>query len=87
MQYGKNRNRLQILVSQISENIYRTDSSKSENVNVVIVRVTLYLKKYNLLNYKISYAKICIIFFLLVFLPLRKIYQYKNGTTYIVVLI
>ena len=67
MQYGKNRNRLQILVSQISENIYRTDSSKSENVNVVIVRVTLYLKKYILLNYKISYAKICIIFFLLVF--------------------
>ena len=56
MQYGKNRNRLQILVSQISENIYRTDSSKSENVNVVIVRVTLYLKKYILLNYKISYA-------------------------------
>ena len=56
MQYGKNRNRLQILVCQISENIYRTDSSKSENVNVVIVRVTLYLKKYILLNYKNSYA-------------------------------
>ena len=56
MQYGKNRNRLQNLVCQISENIYRTDSSKSENVNVVIVRVTLYLKKYILLNYKNSYA-------------------------------
>ena len=45
MQYGKNRNRLQILVSQISEIIYRTDSSKSEHVNAVIVRVTLYFKK------------------------------------------
>lgn len=59
MQYGKNRNRLQILVSQISENIYRTDSSKSEHVNAVIVRVTLYFKKYILLNYKNSYTKIC----------------------------
>ena len=59
MQYGKNRNSLQILVCQISENIYRTDSSKSENVNAVIVRVTLYLQKNILLNYKNSYTKIC----------------------------
>lgn len=59
MQYGKNRNRLQILVSQIFENIYRTDSSKSEHVNAVIGRVTLYFKKYILLNYKNSYTTIC----------------------------
>lgn len=72
MQYGKNRNRLQILVSQISEIIYRTDSSKSEHVNAVIVRVTLYFKKYILLNYK----NLQPIFF-----------QYKNGTTFFVVLI
>ena len=79
MQYGKNTNRLQILVSQISENIYRTDSSKSESVNAVIVRVTLYFKKYILSNYKISYTctKICNLSF----------FQYKNGTTFFVVLI